>query len=694
MPDMTTANARTLHGEEPFATHLDSVIIFDAQSRRCIAVNAAAIRGYGYSRAEFVGLTAAALSAPGRTSAVAGGVAGGGRGTNTTAHRRKDGSEVDVDETLLDFVWDGVPVLVLFATDVTQRVQTEHELRESLGAHSRVHRLMDLGHFRVDLASGHTTWSDELFALARMPVPADSCPGKGAQSIRCHAHPDDQERILTHLKDVIETGRGRRIEYRAIRGDEAIRWVEMVTVREDDAAGQPVRLVGTVVDITQRTIAHEQLEFNARHDTLTGLPNRVQLQEVLSVICSGGNPQHSKAALLSLDLDHFKRINDTLGRSTGDLFLQSVAARLRALTRDTDLVVRTGGDEFAIVLNDAASSDAAAAARAVIRALAEPLHVDGRSLVVSASIGAACYPDDGTDVESLYRSSATAMYHAKRGERGSYRLFEGSMHEAAVRRFSLESGLRFALQRDGLLVHYQPVVSIDGHLIGSEALVRWPHQDRLISAAEFVPIAEDTGLVIPLDSFVLTEACRQNAIWQRRGRRLRVAVNVSAHSIVRPDFTESVRAALRDSGLDPALLELELTESALQGDLAGTARKVAEVRALGVGVAIDDFGTGYNSLSILRSCRFDTVKLDRTFVSDIETHDADSIIAESVISAAHRLGARVVAEGVETEQQRAALAKLQCDHAQGYLFGAALSPATFGTLFETPNLLDPIGRVA
>jgi diguanylate cyclase (GGDEF)-like protein/PAS domain S-box-containing protein len=690
MPDLTTASARTLHGEEPFATHLNSVIIFDAQSQRCIAVNAAAIRSYGYSRAEFVGLTPEALYVPGRALALAGD--GGARGTSTTAHRRKDGSEVDVDETVLDFEWDGVPVTVLFATDVTHRVHTEHELRESLSAHSRVHRLMDLGHFQVDLATGHTTWSDELFALARLPIPADSCPGPGAQSIRCHAHPDDQERILAHLRDVIATGRGQRSEYRAVRGDEAARWVEMVTVREDDAAGRPVRLVGTVVDITQRKIAHEQLEFNARHDTLTGLPNRTPLHDALSAICAGS--RHSKAAVLCLDLDHFKRINDTLGHTTGDLFLQSVATRLRELMRDGDLLVRTGGDEFAIVLYDATLNDAAAAARAIIRALAEPLNVDGRTLCVSASIGAACYPDDAADVESLFRASATAMYHAKQNRRGSYRMFEESMHEAAVRRFTLETGLRYALQRDGLLVHYQPVVSIDGRLIGSEALVRWPHHQRLISAAEFVPIAEDTGLVIPLDSFVLAAACRQNVLWQGRGRELRVAVNVSAHSIVRPDFTESVRASLHDSGLDPELLELELTESAMQLDLAGTARKVAEVRALGVKVALDDFGTGYNSLSILRSCRFDTVKLDRTFVSDIETHDADSIIAEAVISASHRLGARVVAEGVETEQQRAALAELDCDHAQGYLFGAALPAAKFGTLFGEPNLLAKMGRVA
>jgi EAL domain-containing protein (putative c-di-GMP-specific phosphodiesterase class I) len=254
-----------------------------------------------------------------------------------------------------------------------------------------------------------------------------------------------------------------------------------------------------------------------------------------------------------------------------------------------------------------------------------------------------------------------------------------------------ESGVRNALRRGDLLVHYQPVVTIDGRLIGSEALVRWSHPGGLIVAEDFIPTAERTGLINGIDSFVLTEACRQNAIWQLRGQPTQIAVNVSAHSVGQSDFTDSVRVALHESGLDPSLLELELTESAWQRDVAGTVRKVAEVRALGVRVALDDFGTGYNSLAILRSCRFDTIKLDRTFVSDIVTHDADSIIAEAVISAAHRLGARVVAEGVEIEEQRAALAALGCDDAQGYFFGPALPAAAFNTLFRAARLPYTMG---
>ena len=623
-----------LHGEMLFAPRQDRVTVVDVQEGRAVAAEAAAIHGFGQSSAAFAAPTAEA-----------------------------------------------------------DRIRTERELRDSLNAHARIHRLVDLGHWSVDLATGRTTWSDELFALARMPVPADSSPGDGAEALRCHAHPDDVERILADLRAVYKTGRVHRIEYRVGCDDDPIRWVEMLAAREDDDAGTPVRIVGTVVDTTERRTAHDLIESSARRDILTGLANRSQLHEWLSAVCAVAEGD-SKAAVLFLGLDGFKRINDTLGHATGDLVLQEAATRLRSLMRKTDLVARSGSDEFAIVLADATAAEAASSACRIINAFAVPLNVGLRDISVAVTMGIACYSQDGTDTDSLLRNAETAMYQAKRSDRGSFRFFEESMHAAALRRFSVESGLRHALQARALLVHYQPVVTIDGQLIGSEALVRWSRNGLLFSAADFIPVAEETGLIGQLDAFVLTESCRQNALWQRRGRRLRVAVNVSAHTIARHDFTDSIRAALSESGLDPALLELELTESALQADLTGTARKVAEVRALGVGVALDDFGTGYNSLSVLRTCGFDTLKLDRSFVSDIVTHDADSIIAEAVIVAAHRLGARVVAEGVETEQQRAALADLHCDDAQGYLFGAALPPADFERLIDVPILPGTLGRVA
>jgi diguanylate cyclase (GGDEF)-like protein len=668
----------------------NSVIVFDAAEQRCIWVNDAALRTYGFARAEFIGLTADALRAPGR------GADGAVSGTHTTVHRRKDGTEFDADETVFGTTWDGAPALILLTSDLTQRVQAEKALlRDTANAVSRVHRLVAFGHWSTDLATGVMTWSDEMWAPAGLTKPPNSTsPGTGYEVIKRWVHPDDRARVIADFRETVNTGCLSRIEYRSFREDGSMIWQEVLVAREDDDTGKPVRLVGTCVDVTERKEASERLALSARSDLLTGLANRMLLNERLGAACSAAKRRNSELAILFIDLDGFKGVNDTLGHQVGDMLLQSVAARLRELTREEDVVARTGGDEFVILLEDPDTVDAAATAQRIVEGFREPLQVGDQTLSMSLSIGVACFPADGTDAETLLRNADTAMYQAKGSQCGSHRMFEAAMHDSAVHQFHLESELRDALQNGQLLVHYQPLVTIDGRLVGTEALVRWPRQDTLLPAADFIPIAEKTGLIVALDTFVLREACRQNARWLRDGRRLTVAVNVSAHTIVRPDFTASVRAALHDSRLDPALLELELTESALHGDLAGTARKVAEVRALGVRVAIDDFGTGYNSLSILRSCQFDTVKLDRTFVSNIETHDADSIIAEAVITAAHRLGARVVAEGVETEQQRAALAELDCDHAQGYLFGAALPAPDFGRLFGTLRLLGPVGKVA
>jgi diguanylate cyclase (GGDEF)-like protein len=466
----------------------------------------------------------------------------------------------------------------------------------------------------------------------------------------------------------------------------------VLVAREDDESGKPVRLVGTCVDITPRKEATERIALSARTDMLTGLANRMHLNERLGAACSAAKRRDSALAILFIDLDDFKAVNDTLGHPTGDLLLQSVAGRLRELTREEDVVARTGGDEFVILLEDPDAVDAAAMAQRIVDGFREPLQVGDGTLSMNLSIGVACFPADGTEVETLLRNADTAMYQAKRCQRGSYRLFEPSMHDAVVYQFHLETELREALRDDALLVHYQPVATIAGHLVGSEALVRWPRRGTLLPAVDFIPIAEKTGLVVPLDTFVLREACRQNASWLRAGRRLTVAVNVSALSIARPDFVASVEAALAESGLDPTLLELDVTESALQIDLADAACKVADVRALGVRVALDDFGTGYNSLAILRTCEFDTVKLDRSFVNDLVTNVADKVIASAVMFAAHGLNARVVAEGIETAEQRTALATLGCDDAQGYYFGHPMSPAAFTALLQIKT--EPLTKVA
>jgi diguanylate cyclase (GGDEF)-like protein/PAS domain S-box-containing protein len=669
----------------------NSVIVFDASSGRCIWANEAALTTYGYSRVELNGRLAKSLCAPGHASSVMDRSAADGRGTTTTVHRRKDGSDFDADETVFDVTWDGVPASILLTSDATERVRAEQELRYSANAASRVHRLVAFGHWSTDLATGVITWSDEMWAAARVPKPPNtSSPGTGYEIVKRHMHPEDRERVIADLNDTVKTGRLNRIEYRSIRGDGTMHWQEVIVAREDDNAGKPVRLVGTCIDITERKEASERLALSARSDALTGLANRMLLNERLTAACSAAKRHTSELAILFIDLDGFKEINDTLGHPVGDLLLQSVATRLRLLTRAEDAVARTGGDEFVILLEDPVAVDAAATAQRIVDGFREPLQVGDRTLRMSLSIGVACFPADGSDVETLLRNADTAMYHAKRSGRGSYRLFEKSMHDSTVHQFNLETDLREALRNDELRVHYEPLVTIEGRIIGTEAVARWPRWGALLTASAFIPMAEMSGLVVPLDTFVLREACRQNARWLRDGRYLTVAVNVSAQSLANPDFTRGVRAAFEDAGLDPRLLELVVTEIALQGDLADAARKISAVRALGVRVTLGNFGTGFNALAVLRSCEFDTVKLDRTLVHGLLTNDADKVITSAILFAVHGLNARVVAAGVESEAQRAALAALQCDAAQGSYFGAAMSASAFtgvmGAEMPSPSL--------
>jgi diguanylate cyclase (GGDEF)-like protein len=577
------------------------------------------------------------------------------------------------------------PVAIPSTSQASERVRAEKELRNAANAVARVHKLVAFGHWSNDLATGVTTWSDEMWVNARLPKPPNSSsPGSGYDVTKRHIHPEDRERVVASFNDTIKTGRVNRTEYRSFRGDGSMHWVEGLVAREDDDAGRPVRLVGTCIDVTERKEALERVALSARSDTLTGLANRVLLNERLAAACSAANRRSSELAILFIDLDDFKAVNDTLGHPVGDLLLQSVALRLRELTREEDVVARTGGDEFVILLEDPESVDAAATAQRIVEGFRAPLQVGDQTLSMNLSIGVACFPNDGTDVETLLRNADTAMYRAKGSQHGSYRMFEASMHDSAVHQFHLESELRDALRDDQLLVHYQPLTTIDGRLLGTEALVRWPHRDKLLAAVDFIPIAEKTGLIVALDSVVLRAACRQNATWLRDGRRLTVAVNVSAQSIAKPDFIASVQAALADTGLDPTLLELDLNESALQGNLPDAVCTIRAIRALGVRVALDDFGTSYTSLAVLRSCEVDTVKLDRTFVQGLGTNVADKVIASAIVFAAHGLDARVVAEGIETEAQRAALAALGCDDAQGHYFGYPMSPAAFTDILQTP----------
>lgn len=414
----------------------------------------------------------------------------------------------------------------------------------------------------------------------------------------------------------------------------------------------------------------ETLKEQATHDPLTGLPNRLLFSDRLNQrLAHASNYQH-QLAVMFLDLDHFKLINDTMGHEVGDLLLQAVAERLTTALRQVDTVTRMGGDEFTVILSDIEGpQDAEHIAKRILEAMSTPFALAGQEVFVSTSIGISIYPADGVDAQTLVKNADTAMYKAKELGRNNYQVYTSALNTAVIERMTLENSLRKAIERHEFLVHYQPRVDLkSGTILGMEALIRWQHPEMgLIPPDQFIPLAEDTGLILPIGEWVLYTACAQNKAWQDQGfEPMAVAVNMSAIQVLQGNLVETVKQALEKTGLAPEYLDLELTESTLMHnpDLAvGTLR---ELKAMGVKVAIDDFGTGYSSLSYLKKFPINTVKIDQSFVKHINSDPDDAAIAGAVVAMAHTLKLNVVAEGVETLDQLEFLRSLNCDEMQGY----------------------------
>jgi len=430
-----------------------------------------------------------------------------------------------------------------------------------------------------------------------------------------------------------------------------------------------------------------QMVHSAQHDILTGLPNRMLLNDRIGQAIALSRRHGKKVAVLFLDLDGFKHINDSLGHSAGDKLLQSVSKRLDDCVRASDTVSRQGGDEFVVLLSEVEQAeDVAISARRILEAVATAHPIDMHNLHVTASIGLSVYPDDGADAETLIKNADTAMYQAKENGRQSYQFFKPAMNVRAVERQFIEEGLRGALERQEFTVHYQPKVDLKtGGISGAEALIRWTHPMRgPISPLQFIPIAEDCGLILPIGAWVLREACKQSQAWVDAGLpAITMAVNASAIEFQDEKFLQGVFAILSETGMDPRNLELELTESVLMKRAESTAGILQTLRESGVKVAVDDFGTGYSSLSYLRKFPVDALKIDRSFIRQLSADGDDTTIVTAVIGMARGLNLRVVAEGVETREELAFLTAHHCDDAQGYYFSRPLLPQQFAKLLVT-----------
>ncbi|HWT35700.1 MAG TPA: EAL domain-containing protein [Paraburkholderia sp.] len=801
--------ARTLHRNDErfrglFEQHPVPMYIFDRDTLRFLAVNAAAVQQYGYSESEFLAMTVRAIRPHSEVTRLEAhlqrsDVMPGGPRTMAGVwhHRRKDGSQISADISYHAMTFMGRPALFVLADDVTEQINAEAEAQRSnqmletvidnipqrifwkdkalryLGCNMAFARDAGLAYpeqvigkrdedmpwrafadalRRQDtevMASGvpkmnyetdmvidgvhRTTVTSKLpftdsdgrvigvlgsytditerkradLALRLQSRALDAsvnailitAPSKEGnlieyvnpafkritgydpqevigQDCRLLQRDDRDQEGIAAIRQALAANREVSAVLRNYRKDGALFWNQLYIAPVPDADGQTTHHIAVINDVTALIRYQEQLEYQANYDSLTRLPNRNLLRDRLQHALIVAQRHHKGVAVVFIDLDGFKNVNDSLGHSVGDRLLSVVADRLARCARASDTVARHGGDEFVIVMTDTVDEQSLIAWMERVRAsISEPVWLDGTELYVGCSMGASLFPQDGDDAETLMKKADLAMYRAKDMGRNTFQFFQPEMNANVSVRLNLERRLRRALRDNEFLLHYQPQVDIEtGQVVGMEALVRWRDPEvGLIPPSQFIPVAEESGLIGPLSEWVLREACRQNKAWQDEGLPpARVSVNLSARQFQQRDIAKLVMQVLEETGLDPQYLELELTESTIMRNAEEAVSMLNELHALGIGLAIDDFGTGYSSLSYLKRFPVDRLKIDRSFVSDIGESSDDETITSAIIALAHSLNLQVIAEGVETSTQLDFLKERACDEMQGYFFAKPL----------------------
>jgi len=573
--------------------------------------------------------------------------------------------------------------------------KTADDLRESQIKLGKAQRIAKLGHWEWLLESDQVVWSSECGNILKSDSLSDQL-----SSFLAAVHEDDRG----HVAGILERARtdaGRfNFEFRtgSTNKEEDARIIHVEA--EPDSTKH---MVGTIQDITERTNAEEQIHNLAYYDLVTGLPNRAHLYDMIALAQSRCIKQSSKFALLFLDLDHFKQVNDTLGHNAGDLLLRKVSSRLKHAIRqrsaqpaaaesetnktNTEAIARLGGDEFVVLVDYVDRvEDAAYVARRICKTLSNSFNLDGNEVRITTTIGISLFPDDGNSADKLLKHADVAMYHAKEQGRNGYQFYSQSIHNLALERFAMERDLRKTLESNGFHLEYQPKLALrSGNITGLEALVRWEHPERgKVSPADFIPLAEETGLIVPLGEWVLRTACKQMVAWLDEGiEPFIMAVNCSAIQLVRTDMAAVIKEALDSTGLNPAYLEIELTESLLMQDVEEGINILQALKDLGLHVSIDDFGTGFSSLSYLKRLPVDKLKIDQSFIKDLTTDPGDAAIVTSMITLAHNLDLTVIAEGVENAEQVGFLRAEKCDEIQGYLISKPMPADDFSNWMQT-----------
>ena len=613
--------------------------------------------------------------------------------------RRQDGRQfwAEVNSTPLhDDAGNPIATLIT-VTDITERKWLEEYLRllESVVVNANEMVMISQVEGDIDPLRLRIIYVNEAF-LKVTGYRATDVIGRSAELL---VGPETDREELDRIRTALKNQESAKAELIFYHQDKSYFWADMNTVPIRNEHGQVTHFVSVMREVTERKHTEEQLRRNAFHDPLTGLPNRLLFTERLTEVIARSREQENHLfAVLFLDLDRFKVINDSLGHLIGDQLLIAIARRLEACVKRSDLVARLGGDEFTILLDNIQDeSSTHQVAERIHLELSRPFNLNGHEVFTTVSIGIALSSTDFEYTEDLLRGADIAMYRAKALGKACHEVFDTEMHNQAMLQMQLENDLRRAVEREEFIVYYQPIVSlITGRLAGFEALVRWVHPERgLISPGDFIPIAEETGLILPIGNLILREACRQLSEWQRlypQHRRLSMSVNVSSRQFSQRGTIDLLRDVLKETGLSPVCLKLEITETAIMENTESAMDTLLQLKSMGVQLSVDDFGTGYSSLGYLYRFPMDILKIDRSFISRVDTDGEKLELVRTIITLAWNLGMDVVAEGVETTKQLAQLKMLKCEYGQGYLFSKPMSPADTNIFLTKANPLEHVAQ--